>query len=52
MKTVGEVVKTLYDIILNDYNSRELKVKCWVEICRYVYIDELEWRKMTTLSQK
>jgi len=34
-KCIGVVGKrqTLYDITLNNYSSRELKVKCWMEIC-------------------
>jgi hypothetical protein len=33
-KCIGEVGKkqTLYDITLNDYSSRELKVNCWMTI--------------------
>jgi hypothetical protein len=36
--------QTLYDIILNYYSSRKLKVKFWMEICT----STPEWRKMTT----
>ena len=34
-KFIGEVGEraTLYDITLDDYNSPELKDKCWLEIC-------------------
>jgi hypothetical protein len=34
-KFIGEVGKsqTLYDITMNDYSIRELRVKCWMDLC-------------------
>ena len=40
-KLICEVEKTppLYNITLKDYSNRELKAKCWAEICAEMYPD-------------
>jgi len=40
-KLICEVEKRppLYNITLKDYSNRELKAKCWTEICAEMYPD-------------
>jgi len=45
-KLICEVEKRwpLYNITLKDYSNRELKAKCWMEICAEMYPTGMKWQ--------